>query len=560
MFRKTLFLITALLFSSCAFAKDYGDINALGQFKLKGTTCLGVSSDEIFHDTNCDGSKGVGENFIDQTGGGGGGTPAGSTGQVQYNNAGSFGAITGATTDGTTLTLVAPVLGTPASATLTNATGLPISTGVSGLGTGVATFLATPSSANLASALTNETGSGSVVLATSPTLVTPALGTPSALVLTNATGLPLTTGVTGTLAATNGGTGLTSATDDAIVTGNGTIWQAKIMPDCQDSGGNHANYNASTNTWTCGTSSSSSAAASALTGTTLASNVVNSSLTSVGTITSGTWNGTTIDYTRGGTGLTSAADDTVMVGSGIGWAAKTLSDCTGAGKAVTYDASTNSFSCNTITASGVNWSSITGIASSANWADTTAGYLPVTAVNWSNMQNLASQTINWANIDMYAKSINTIGSTAHIQGYDSSGINWVSLDWPATNTKGNINWALPFTTTSGTLAPMPRTNTVASSATPSINVDITDEFTITALATAITSMTTNLTGTPINGQRLIIRILDNGTARAITWGASFAARGAALPTTTVLSKYLYVTFIYNSTAAVWDCVSVVQEQ
>jgi hypothetical protein len=108
-----------------------------------------------------------------------GGSPGGSTTQVQYNNAGAFGGITGATTNGTALTLVAPVLGTPASATLTNATGLPISTGVSGLGTGVATFLATPTSANLISAVSDETGSGSLVFATSPTLVTPILGTPT---------------------------------------------------------------------------------------------------------------------------------------------------------------------------------------------------------------------------------------------------------------------------------------------------------------------------------------------------------------------------------------------
>lgn len=63
----------------------------------------------------------------------------------------------------TSPTLVTPALGTPSSGTLTSCTGLPISTGVSGLGTGVATFLATPSSANLAAAVTDETGTGTVV-------------------------------------------------------------------------------------------------------------------------------------------------------------------------------------------------------------------------------------------------------------------------------------------------------------------------------------------------------------------------------------------------------------
>ena len=64
-------------------------------------------------------------------------------------------------------------LGTPSSGTLTNCSGLPVSTGISGLGTNVGAFLATPTSANLAAALTDETGSGAVVFATSPTISTP---------------------------------------------------------------------------------------------------------------------------------------------------------------------------------------------------------------------------------------------------------------------------------------------------------------------------------------------------------------------------------------------------
>jgi hypothetical protein len=102
----------------------------------------------------------------------------------------------------TSPTLVTPLLGTPTSGTLTNCTGLPLTTGVTG----------TLPVANGGTGVTTSTGSGNNVLSTSPTLVTPILGTPTSGTLTNCTGLPLTTGVTGTLPVANGGTGVTTST------------------------------------------------------------------------------------------------------------------------------------------------------------------------------------------------------------------------------------------------------------------------------------------------------------------------------------------------------------
>ena len=103
----------------------------------------------------------------------------------------------GALVFGTSPTLTTPDIGTPSAGTLTSCTGLPISTGVSGLAAGVATFLGTSTSSNLIAAVTDETGSGALVFGTSPTLTTPDIGTPSAGTLTSCTGLPISTGVSG---------------------------------------------------------------------------------------------------------------------------------------------------------------------------------------------------------------------------------------------------------------------------------------------------------------------------------------------------------------------------
>jgi len=91
---------------------------------------------------------------------------------------------------------------------------------------------------------------------------------------------------------------------------------------------------------------------------------------------------------------------------------------------------------------------------------------------------------------------------------------------------------------------VPRVTGAASSATPTPNADTTDLYSLTAQAAAAAFV--NPTGTPVNGQALTIRIKDNGTARALTWGTAYVAGGVALPATTVLSKILTLSFLYNT--------------
>lgn len=100
----------------------------------------------------------------------------------------------------------------------------------------------------------------------------------------------------------------------------------------------------------------------------------------------------------------------------------------------------------------------------------------------------------------------------------------------------------------------PRTGTVTSSATPTINTDLVDFFSVTAQTVDITSFTTNLSGTPTDGQKLWIAITGTA-ARAITWGASFEASTVSLPTTTVTTNRLDVGFVWNAATSKWRCVA-----
>ena len=102
-----------------------------------------------------------------------------------------------------------------------------------------------------------------------------------------------------------------------------------------------------------------------------------------------------------------------------------------------------------------------------------------------------------------------------------------------------------------------RVSTIASSATPTPNADTDDIYTVTALTTGATFGAPS--GTPTEGQKLIIRIKDDGTSRSLAWNSIYRIIGTTLPIATAISKTLYVGCIYNNTDTKWDVVSVAQE-
>ena len=104
----------------------------------------------------------------------------------------------------------------------------------------------------------------------------------------------------------------------------------------------------------------------------------------------------------------------------------------------------------------------------------------------------------------------------------------------------------------GALQPLTVATTTGTTVTPTSGT--TNQYNVTALASAATIAAP--TGTPVDGQKLLIRIQDNGTARALTWNSIYKAQGTTLPTTTVVSTPLYVGCVYNSQTSFWDVIAV----
>jgi len=142
---------------------------------------------------------------------------------------------------------------------------------------------------------------------------------------------------------------------------------------------------------------------------------------------------------------------------------------------------------------------------------------------------------------------------------------WTTATRPASPNAGQTGYNTTTTlleTYNGTTwltSVTPRVSSAASPTSPLIpNSSLYDIYAITGLTTALTINAP--TGTPVDGNKLIFRILDNGTARALTWDATYTVIGVTLPTTTTASKTTYVGCIYNAYGASgtgrWDVIAV----
>jgi hypothetical protein len=129
-----------------------------------------------------------------------------------------------------------------------------------------------------------------------------------------------------------------------------------------------------------------------------------------------------------------------------------------------------------------------------------------------------------------------------------------------TSPKINENVAVTATATelnllTGVTSLKTKVVTTTDDATAVIDVDVTDQYQLTAVAN---DTVFTVTGTPVAGQKLIVRLKDAGVAKNLTW-TGFTARGATPPTVTVAGKTHYVGAIYNATASTFDCVAAIVE-
>lgn len=211
----------------------------------------------------------------------------------------------------------------------------------------------------------------------------------------------------------------------------------------------------------------------------------------------------------------------------------------------------------TVSGSGATWTIDAGAVTLAKIVDATGQYkimarASASAGDWEEVSS-SSNVFSILQAADYAAIRTLLGLVigTNVQAYDADLTTWAGKTAPSGTVVGTTD-----TQTTTNKRNTKRSVPVTAGATPTINTDNGDIFTITGLAANITSLTTNLSGTPNDGDMMLMEITDNGTARTITPGASFAGTTAFAITalTTITSKKLSLLWKWSSAISKWELV------
>ncbi len=424
---------------------------------------------------------------------------------------------TGSVVLSTSPTLTTPNLGTPSAATLTNATGLPIVAGTTG----------TLSVARGGTGVTTSTGTGNVVLSTSPVMTTPNLGTPSAATLTNATGLPIVAGTTGTLSVARGGTGATDAagarTNLGATTVGGNLFTLanpsaitfpRFNADNTVSALSAADFRTAIGAGTSSTTGTvtSVSGAGSVNGITLTGTVTSSgSITLGGALTGVNLTSQvtgTLPVANGGTGQTSYTDGQLLIGNTATGSLSRTTLTAGSGIAIT-----NGNGSITITSTAAG-GTVTSVAASGGTTGLTFSGSPITtsgtltlggtlavanggtgvttstgtgSVVLSNSPTLVTPTLGAASATSIANGLGAVGTPSYtFTGDTNTGMWSPSADAIAFSTAGSERVRVNSSGNVGIGTSSPSRRLTVSAAGTDARINIVDSDTAFATATALT--------------------------------------------------------------------------
>lgn len=192
---------------------------------------------------------------------------------------------------------------------------------------------------------------------------------------------------------------------------------------------------------------------------------------------------------------------------------------------------------------------LTTDGNSLSWASVSGGSGTVTSVDLSVPTGLA----------VSGNPVTTSGTLAisYASGYSipttASQSNWdTAYGWGNHASAGYLTGSSTSTLTNKRITPRVSSTASASSVTPDISAY--DVYAFTALAANLTINAP--TGSPADGEKITLRILDNGTSRTLTWNGTYTAIGVTLPTSTTANKTVYIGCVYNAANTRWDVIAV----